>query len=138
MAPQDQVNVGRASGVPRVTSFHQVLIILLGSMFLGRGSGADMKDRIEDAIPEGPRRNRAVLVVEQMEDHSAAEVEEFLDWHRSFFELVARETRTEAEVRAKVVELIDAVNRFDEVSVDKVFELREALDESEWDEVFSE
>lgn len=138
MAHQDQVSARQAAAVPRVTGFHQILIILVGSMFLGGGSGADMKDRIEDAIPEGPRRNRAILVIEEMEAHSVAEVEGFLDWHKSFFELVGQETRTEDEVRAKVTELMDRVNRFDETSVDKIFELRGVLDESEWGEVFSE
>lgn len=138
MAQQDQMNVRPAAGAPRIASFHQILIILLGSMFLSGGSGEHLKDRIADAVPEGPRRNRAVLVVEEMEDHAASEVKAFIDWHESFYGLVARETRTEAEVRAKVSELMDRVNRFDETVIDKIFALREALDESEWDEVFSE
>ena len=138
MAQQDQVSSRTAGHVPRPTSFHQILIILVGSMFLGGGSGDSLADRVEDAVAKGPRRDQAIQVVERLQAHSEAEVQRFLDWHRSFYKLVGEQSRTEGEVRASVEELVDTINRFDRGSVDMMFELRGALEESEWNEVFSD
>ena len=103
-----------------------------------RRRSESLADRVEDAVAEGPRRDQAIQVVERLQAHSEAEVQRFLDWHEAFYKLVGEQSRTEGELRASVDQLVDTVNRFDRASVDMMFELRGALEESEWNEVFSD
>ena len=126
---------GPSGGTP--TAFHQVLIILFGTLFLASGNDT-LEDRVEDALPEGERRERALDVVERMEDHAEEELRLFVQWHEGFYDLIEEGERSPEAIRAAVTELMRGANDFDRRSVDLIMELREQVEPDEWAGLFDD
>ncbi|MEM1448411.1 MAG: hypothetical protein AAGI22_04820 [Planctomycetota bacterium] len=118
-------------------AFHQVLIILFGTLFLASGDDS-LEDRVEDALPEGERRERALEVVERMEDHAEEELRLFVRWHEGFYDMIEGGERAPEAIRSAVTELMDGANDFDRRSVDLIMELREQVEPDEWTGLFGD
>ncbi|MEM9378643.1 MAG: hypothetical protein AAGB93_01750 [Planctomycetota bacterium] len=128
---------GDGAGGGRVATFHQVLIILFGTMFFASGSDS-LDDRVEDLLPEGERRERALDLIDRIEDHGEDELHRFTEWHDRFYTMIESGERSPEAARAAVAELMDGANDFDRRSIDLFMELRGAIEPDEWSELFGD
>ena len=125
----------RSDRAPAPTSFHQVLIILFGSMFLAGGSD-DLVDRVEAALPAGEARVRAAGIAGRLQSLGDRELQSLHDARRSFFVAFESDDASEVEMRQILERSAGRLRTYDEEAVDIVLELREAIGPDDWSDIF--
>jgi hypothetical protein len=121
----------------RISAFHQLLIILVGSFFLG-GSKGTFPDRVRGAVADEERGSRAAAIAERLDARDAEGVRVFAEWHGRFYDLVRRGDSSEEEIRGLLDDFVDEIRRHDEEAVDRLFELRAVMTPEEWAKVFGD
>lgn len=127
----------RVSPRPRSAGFHQILILLLGSYFLG-GEEAPLSERVAEVVADGARRERAVEAAQAIEATEDALLAEFLELHARFYDVVDAETLDESALRAVAARQLERLEAHDLRMLEGVDALRAALEVEEWSELFGE
>lgn len=120
----------------RPAAFHQILILLLGSMFFGGDGSEDLVARVENALPDGDARDRAVEIAGRIVGGQRDAIRGFLDSRARFYDAVARETLTESELRSRLAGPIAELRTLEQHTVDEYLQLRTTIDAEAWAELF--
>jgi len=126
----------RSSTQGSTTSFHQVLIIIFGSLFFAGGGEAPLADRVGDAVTDSDRRAKAVAAASAIEAALGKDIDAVIDWHEDFFKAIGAAGVDEAKIRGKIDEIIEDLGQFERQQLSLRSDLRAQLEPSEWSEVF--
>jgi len=118
------------------TSFHQILILLFGYMFLGGGS-AQLDDRVKDVLPRGERRDRARAIAKQADRMPEALASELIALHDEFYDVLAEPTVSTSELRVPLDALVEKMHASNLELLDLRFQLVEELTAKEWGKVWN-
>ncbi|MEM6675652.1 MAG: hypothetical protein AAF726_22565 [Planctomycetota bacterium] len=121
------------------SAFHQVLLILLGTLFLG-GSGEQdrLRERVESVLPEGPRRDRAVAITDELDGMVDEAVRGFILFHHDFYRSVEADPESESKRRLLLDAQLEKTRALDQRTLDRYMELRTVVDSAEWAEVYAD
>lgn len=122
-----------------ITTLHQTLIIIgLISFFGGGGGEKSLEERVSEAVDDDTRSGAAVELAKRIDATWKSDVERVVGWHGEFYALIAKPETTEADMRLKVDEVIESIAEYEREQINQGFELRDALLEEEWREVFED
>ncbi|MDG1985343.1 MAG: hypothetical protein P8M11_12300 [Planctomycetota bacterium] len=118
------------------TSFHQVLIIIFGSLFFAGGGNDPLAERVQDAVPDNDRGAKAVAEAAAIDEARGQDVTAVIAWHEEFFKVIGQPDAGETVVRAKIDEVIDQLEALERHQLSLRSDLRGHLEPSEWSEIF--
>lgn len=118
------------------TSFHQILIIIFGSLFFAGGDAKPLADRVKDAVSDGDRSAKAVAAAAAIDQARGEDIDAVIAWHEEFFKVIGGPDVDEAVVHAKIDEIIEQLEELERQQLSLRSDLRAQLDASEWSEVF--
>ena len=124
-------------GSGRTTAFHQILILLLGGLFLNRG-GESLEERVTDAVSDPVRAERATEFVRRIDDSRDEKLDELVRHRGEIYQLLARHDAGSAELHRELDGLVTQLHAAENAILDLHMELRDQLEEEEWTEVFEE
>jgi uncharacterized protein HemX len=122
----------------------QVLIILLGVMFLGGGAASvvafvqgqspkEMKEAVKKAVSDDKRRNGVLTVIEDWEKGKKEQEKEFKKGQEQLVQIMKRHDAKREEAD-RVAEKLDAsIRDMDRSFLDMRFRVMELVTKEEWD-----
>lgn len=122
--------------VGAMTSFHQVLIILFGALFFAPGGHEPIVDRVESAVSDGARKEKAVAAAKAIDAAVGEDVDAVIAWHEEFYRAIGEAGADEAAVRGKIDEIINRLAELEQEQLELRGDLRDQLEPEEWSEVF--
>lgn len=125
---------GQSVGSP--TSFHQVLIILFGALFFSPGSGEPLAERVEDAVSDSTRQERAVVAAKAIDGAVDQTVGAVIRGHGEYYRAIGGAGADETLVRGKIEEIIERLAESEQGQLRLRGDLRDQLEPSERAEVF--
>lgn len=118
------------------TSFHQILIIIFGTLFFGGSGDESLAERVEEAVSAGDRRAEAVAAAKAVDGALREDVDAVINWHEDFFRTIGQPEVTEAMILGKIDEIIETLEQLERAQVRLRADLHSKLERSEWDKVF--
>jgi hypothetical protein len=132
MSTRRQFSGARSRG----TAFHQILIILVGSMLLGDSKQVPLAEAVEESVEEGPRRERAIEIAGRLDAMSPAIVERLVGLHDQFYEVLDDADLERETLRASLDAMVDHLHTADLEAVELRFLLASQLSAEEWEKVW--
>ncbi len=118
------------------TSFHQILIIIFGSLFFSGGDAKPLAERVKDAVSDDDRSAKAVAAAAAIDEARGEDIDAVIAWHEEFFKVLGGPDVDEAVVRAKIDEIIEQLEELEQQQLSLRSDLRTQLEPAEWSEVF--
>jgi hypothetical protein len=113
------------------SGFHQVLILLFGYFFFG-GEAASLSERVEEAMKEGPARERALVIAGELEGLSGRMREEVLGEVGAYYEALGRAGSTPDELAAPLDGILDSLHATNLRALDLRMQLAGEMTAEEW------
>ena len=120
------------------TPFHQILLIIVGSMLLGGSDGIALEEAVGDVLEEGPRRERALETARELDAMPAAIVERLVELHDEFYEVLEDAELERHILRGTLDAMVDHLYQSDLKAMELRFRLADDVTAEEWGEVWED
>jgi hypothetical protein len=117
---------------PGRAGFHQILILLFGSMLFGGSGDLSLSEAVEESVEEGPRRERALASARELDAMPAEIVGRLITLHEEFYSVLDDAELEEEALRSSLDAMVDHLYASDLEALELRFQLAGELTDAEW------